>query len=75
MRATIFAVLGALAFAALAFVIGAAISQYQVRVLHYSPARADAFIDAFLLSWPLITIVGAYLGYRVHRRCTGRRNG
>ncbi len=56
-------------------VIGAAISQYQVRVLHYSPAQADAFIDAFLLLWSVMTLVGAYVGYRIHRRRTRKRGG
>lgn len=68
MRAVAFTLLGAAVFAVLAFCVAVGTSQYQVQVLHYSPAKADVFIDAFLYAWPVISLLGGYLGYRLHRR-------
>lgn len=68
MKTALFVVVGALVFGVLAFVVAVAVSQYQVQVLHYSPAKADVFIDAFLMVWPVTILLGGYAGYRLHRR-------
>lgn len=67
MRRAFHAVVGAALAAFLAFLIGSGISQYQVRVLLYSPDQAASFIDAFLIVWPIIFILGGWLGYHASK--------
>lgn len=67
MRAVVFTLLGATMFAAMAFCVAVGVSQYQVQVLHYSPAKADVFIDAFLYAWPAVAVLGGFVGYRLRR--------
>lgn len=65
-----------LALGFIGFLLGAAISQYQVRVLFYGPDQAGEFIDIFLIIWPLFFIVGGFLGnWLFGRNPTGRSTG
>ena len=65
---------GSLALGFIGFLFGAAVSQYQVRVLFYGPDQAGEFIDIFLIIWPLFFIVGGFLGNWLFRRNLTRRS-
>lgn len=67
MKRFFYAALGAVVLGVITFTIASAISQYQVRVLLYSPDRANVFIDAFLVAWPVTILAGALLGYRLSK--------
>jgi hypothetical protein len=67
MKRFTYVIVGSLVLGFLAFLGGAGISQYQVRVLMYSPDKAGEFIDIFLLIWPLTFAIGGWLGWRLSR--------
>lgn len=67
-------VIVAMLFGFIGFLIGSAISQYQVRVLFYGPDQAGEFIDFFLIVWPLFFVIGSFLGYWGHKRNLIRRS-
>lgn len=66
-KRAICALSGAIVLGLIAFLTGAVISQYQVRVLLYSPEQAAPFIDGFLISWPIFFMLGGWAGYHVSR--------
>lgn len=69
-----YAFLGAVLLGFATYLIGVCVSQYQVRVLLYSPDRAGVFLDVFFfLLWPLSVVVGAIIGWRYAKNLEKRR--
>ncbi len=66
--------IGAILLGVVSFVVGAAISQYQVRALFYGPDQAGEFIDVFFLVWPLFIVAGGFLGNWFYKRNLTRRS-
>ena len=60
--------IGAILLGVISFVVGAVISQYQVRALFYGPDQAGDFIDIFFLVWPLFSVAGGFLGNWFYKR-------
>jgi hypothetical protein len=67
-------VAGSLALGFIGFLLGSAVSQYQVRVLFYGPDQAGEFIDIFLVVWPLFFIVGGFFGNWLYKQNLTRRS-
>lgn len=75
MRRALAISLGAALAGFVGFLLGSAVSQYQVRVLLYGPDQSGEFIDFFLVVWPLFFIFGGWFGNSLYRRNITRRSG
>ena len=71
MKRLIYILLGAIGLGFIDFLIGSAISKYQVGVLYYNPDRSGVFVDWFLMSWPLFFILGGFTGNWLYHQRSG----
>lgn len=74
MKRLIYIMLGICGIGLIAFLIGSAISQYQVHVLLYDPDQSGVFVDWFLIIWPLFFIIGGWLGNGLYLRHSKSRS-
>ena len=68
MKRLLYIFFGAVGLGFIYFLIGSAISQYQVRVLYYNPDESGIFVDWFLMSWPLVFILGGFAGNWLYKK-------
>lgn len=71
MKRALYMAAGGLLFAALGFLLGARATNLYSAHAAKSDDDINLSVGAFLLIWPLIIAVGAYLGHRVYRRRGG----
>lgn len=68
MKRALYMAAGGLLFAALGFLLGAWATNLYSTHAAKSDDDINLSVGAFLVIWPLIIGVGAYLGHRVYRR-------
>jgi hypothetical protein len=68
MKRLLYMVTGGLLFAVLGFLLGALATNLYSTHAARSDDDINLSVGAFLVIWPLIAAVGAYLGHRLYRR-------
>lgn len=68
MRHTIYIAVGAVAFAALGFLLGSLATHWYSDHMARSDDDISVSVGVFLVVWPMIAIVGGYLGHRFYKR-------
>lgn len=68
MKRLLYMVIGGLLFAGLGFLLGALVTNMYSTHAARSDDDINLSVGAFLVVWPFIIGVGAYLGHRVYQR-------
>lgn len=64
---------GAIISGGLCFIVFVLVSKYQIAQVGYTPSQSDRLIDIFIVSAPIVMVIGAFLGLWGRKRYLAKR--